>query len=82
MRLKRLLSADLPTPCFLAASEIAELSVDSKSASTASIDTIYVKISRVHDGVSRARRLCEWCVCARGGEDFYPKSLACDLFYY
>lgn len=58
--MKRLLSADLPTPYFLAAAEIDRLYEDLKFASAASIGLIFVKISRVYYGVSRTRRLCAW----------------------
>lgn len=60
MRLKRLLSADLPTPYFLVASEIDRTSEDLGSASAASIEQVFAEITRVYYIMSRARRLCAW----------------------
>jgi len=68
--LKRLLSADLPTPYFLAAGDIDRPFEELESAIAVSIEVLFVEVSRVYCGVSRARCLCAWCVCARGGERF------------
>lgn len=54
----------------IAAAEIDRPFEDLKSASAASVEFHFVEISRVYCGVSRARCLCAWCVCARGGEFF------------
>jgi hypothetical protein len=60
LKLRRLLSADQPTPYFLAALEMERVFEDLRSVRAASINTTFVEISRVYYGVSLTRRLCAW----------------------